>query len=358
MRAFVHHGQDARATSGFVDHLPVDGLGEGFGGLFEVSVAGYAVPAPVVPLCEELFYVAGGFYGEFCSAGAVVGVVVYGFSLVDDDFLLVVADFECCGEVAEGEYGADAGALSVFGVGHDFPWVGRAGGAEHAVGGDAVGVDDLAFGGVDDGVGDEAGSAAGEVVDEEHRGGRADVAFAGADEAFVAEFVEAEAGVGVDVAAVEAAEAVDGDGVGVVVGEDFLHAEVHGGGGFEGGAGDVEDFGGVLLPAVGDGAGLVLVGGFPCGVDFGKGDVFHWDAHDGGGGAGVLAADGEDFGGGELLDAFFGGDGFQRVGGAGEVAGGGGGFHADGFGCGGEGVGCGFGGGEAFDGGDEVGHFG
>ena len=69
-------------------------------------------------------------------------------------------------------------------------------------------------------------------------------------------------GIGVDVAAVEAAQAVDRDRVGPVLLEHGLLGQVHRGRGLQRLARHAVDLRRRLLPAVGDGAGLVLVGRF------------------------------------------------------------------------------------------------
>ena len=80
-----------------------------------------------------------------------------------------------------------------------------------------MGVDDLTLGGVDDRVGDVAGPALGQGRQRDHRGGRTRIALACADQTLVAQFVEAQTRIGVNVSAVEAAQAVHRDGVGVVL---------------------------------------------------------------------------------------------------------------------------------------------
>ena len=73
-------------------------------------------------------------------------------------------------------------------------------------------------------------TALGQGGHSDHRGRRPQVALAGPDQALVEQFMEAQARIGVDVVAVEAAEAVDGDPVGSVLLEQILHAQVHRGG--------------------------------------------------------------------------------------------------------------------------------
>jgi len=150
--------------------------------------------------------------------------------------------------------------------------------------------------GIDDRVGDVARAALRQRGQGDHGGRRAQVALAGADEAFVEKFVEAKAGVGMDVASVKPAEAIHRDGVGPVLPQHILHAQVHGGRGLERFPRDARNHRRRLLPTVGDRPGGVLVRVLPCLVHFGERHVDDGDAEKRSAGSGILAADREDLG--------------------------------------------------------------
>jgi hypothetical protein len=120
-------------------------------------------------------------------------------------------------------------------------------------------VDNLVLGGIDDGVGDKAG-ASDEICHKQLGHGRALVALAGADEAVIVELHEAEAGISGHVSAIEAAEAVYGDGLGTVLFHQLEHSQMNFGGFFDVLARGLDDFCGVAHPAVGALGGLGQVG--------------------------------------------------------------------------------------------------
>ena len=310
--------------SGLFENFPAEGVGQLEDRLLEVAVDGHPVPAPQVPLAEELLDVADGLDGELRPAGPVVGRIGHGLALVEEDELALGRELDGRGHVAHGQDRADRRALAVLRVGQDLEGIRRSGRAEGLVRSDAVGIDDLARGRVDDRVGDVSGPAVRQGGHGHHGRGRPDVALAAPDQALVDELVEAEAGIGVDMAAVEAAQAVDGDGVRAVLLQDRFLAEVHGRRGEERVAADPVDPGRGLLPAVGDGRGLVLVGRGPGLIDLGEGNVEDLDAHllpDGRGDAGPAAADGQDLRVLHSLQAIPGRQAGRLVGRHGEVSG-------------------------------------
>ena len=146
-------------------------------------------------------------------------------------------------------------------MGEDLERVGRAGRPEHLGRRHAVGVDDLPLRGVDHRIGDEA-RPAGQVLHGDHRGGREQVGLAGADQAGVEQFDEAQARIGREMPAVEAAQAVDRDRLGL----DASPSPLAGPGSMRADLSSVasgvvkRDAAGGGLPACGELAGLVAIG--------------------------------------------------------------------------------------------------
>ena len=105
-----------------------------------------------------------------------------------------------------------------------------------------VRVDNLPFCGVNDGVGNIAGTSLGKGGEGHHRCRGTHIAFTRAYQPLIIQFMESEAGIGVNMAAIKAAETVDGDGVRVVFFEYSLLREVHGGRRLQGFPGNVFQF--------------------------------------------------------------------------------------------------------------------
>ena len=131
-------------------------------------------------------------------------------------------------------------------------------------------VDDLPLGGVNHRVGNVAGPALREDRARQHGRGGAHVALATADERLVVQLVEAEARIGMNVPAVESAEAIDRDAAGAVLLHHRLLGQIHGGGGLQRLARHAFDLLRRLLPASATARALVLVGVLPGLVEFGE----------------------------------------------------------------------------------------
>ena len=102
----------------------------------------------------------------------------------------------------------------------------------------------------------------------DHGGSRSHIAFTGSHQAFIEQLVESQAGIGMNMFAVESSQAVDRNGVGVVLLEDILLSQVHGRAGLERRARHALDRLSILLPGVGDFTALIFVSCFPGRVDF------------------------------------------------------------------------------------------
>jgi hypothetical protein len=116
-------------------------------------------------------------------------------------------------------------------------------------------VDNLVLSGIDDGVGNKAG-ASDEVCHKQLGHGGTLVTLAGADEAVIVKLHEAEAWVAWHVSAVEAAEAVYGDGLRIVAAHKLEHSQMNFGGFFDVLTRRLDDLFGLAHPAVGALAGL------------------------------------------------------------------------------------------------------
>ena len=132
-----------------------------------------------------------------------------------------------------------------------------------------------------------------------HGQGRHLVGLAAADQPVVVELAEAQAGIGLQVAAVEPAQAVDADAAGAVLVHQVLHRHVHGAGLFDLLAAGLDDLLGRLDPAVGERLGRLGVGRGVGGGQLLEGDGHELHAHDLLGGlaervAAPAAADDED----------------------------------------------------------------
>ena len=113
----------------------------------------------------------------------------------------------------------------------------------------------------------------------DHRSSRSHIAFTGSDQTFIEQLVESQAGIGMNVIAVESSQAVDRDGVGVVLLEDSLLSQVHGRAGFERRARHTLDLLCGLLPLVGDLPALIFVSRLPGRIEFLKLHAHDINAH-------------------------------------------------------------------------------
>ena len=141
-----------------------------------------------------------------------------------------------------------------------------------------MGVDDLAIGNVNDRIGNEPGAPTRQVLESNHRRRRNQVVLASPYEPFVAQLVETQARIGMDVPAVESAKAVDRNRIGAVLLQNSLLAQVHGRRSLQRLPGNVGDRLRPLLPHVRDLAGLLLVSRFPGVVHLGVRNLNHLHA--------------------------------------------------------------------------------
>ena len=186
------------------------------------------MPAETVPLGVEFLQVAVRLGGQLGAAGAILDDIGDRLAAMEEQLLAKRRQFDRRRHVTERQQRAERSALPIFGMGENLDRVFFTFRPERAIRGHAVGVDDLAVGDVDDRIGDETGAAARQVLQRDHRCRRDEIVLARADEALVAQLVEPQARVGMDMPAVESAEAVDRDRIGAVLLEDRLLAEIHG----------------------------------------------------------------------------------------------------------------------------------
>ena len=198
-----------------VDDAVADLLRERLDIPLEIAEESDAVPAPVVPERIRLLEVARHLRHDLRAAGAVVGIVAEGTARLHEHASrpAVAEELELHRRdgVVERRERADGRALAILGVRLDLVGRGLARHAQELAGRDAVREDHGAARTVDRGVGDVAHAALRHRVEHDHRHRGADVVLARAEEPDVLELHEAEARIGLQLARVAPAEAVDGD---------------------------------------------------------------------------------------------------------------------------------------------------
>ena len=185
------------------------------------------MPAELVPLEVRLLEVARHLHHHLRAAAAVVGVVRERTAGLQRHKAL--ADVELHGRdgIVPGREGAHGRPFAVRAVRLDLERRRLALHAQQLARGDAVRKQHRAPGAVDGGIGDVAHAPLRHRVEHDHHDGGAHVVLARAEEADVLQLHEAEARIGLELAIVASAEAVDRDGHRAAVLEHLLHREEH-----------------------------------------------------------------------------------------------------------------------------------